>query len=155
MISFAFFTYTSFNINTTAQFFNGLPRLYTTDFNTKSTATQNSFQHFSLPSLNLNSQYQFMTKRFFHPTFLLKASDVLLHGYPNFQLMSDFFRFRKSYQWIQLLNRNLPYNLSTAIFIRYEKLFNYILLYEFVRKKLLNIAFRIRHLNILFLLMYN
>ena len=147
MISFAFFTYSSFNINTTAQFFNGLPRLYTTDFNTKSTATQNSFQLFSLPSLNLNSQYQFMTKRFFHPTFLLKASDVLLHGYPNFQLMSDFFRFRKSYQWIQLLNRNLPYNLLILIFIRIDELVQKLLVQGFMSIHLRDRIFKLSNIS--------
>ena len=78
---------------------------------------KNHLQFFSLPFPNLKFSVLIHDKTLFSSNFLLKASDVQ-HGYPNIQLMSEFFRFRKSYQWIWLLNRRLPYNLSNLTLAR-------------------------------------
>ena len=120
---FAFLTYTSFNINTTAQFFNGLPRLYNR-FSHQVYSYPKTICSSSLSFPNLKFSVSIHDKTLFSSNFLLKASDVQ-HGYPNIQLMSEFFRFRKSYQWIWLLNRRLPYNLSNPNLVKMFRCYLY------------------------------
>ena len=74
-----FLTYTSFNINTTEQFFNGLPRLYITDFHTKSTATQKPFVVLLSPfsqfefSVSIHDKTFFFIQLFFAKSFRCAA----------------------------------------------------------------------------------
>ena len=109
MISFAFLL-TPHSTSIQQHNFSMAYRVCTKQIFTLSPQQPKSHLYFSLSLLSIWIFSLNSWQNVFHPTFLPKALDVL-HGCSNFQLMSQFFRFRKSYQWIWLLNRNFTVQL--------------------------------------------